>query len=102
SLCNIQLKRGNQAVAEFDLYDLLLSGDKSKDARLLPGDVIYIPPVGPLVAVTGSVNVPAVYELKQSTVLFDLIRWAGGLATTAAGQKATVERIENRRVRTVE
>src|SRR5438309_4451051 len=102
SMRNIQLKRGNQVAAEFDLYDLLLSGDKSRDAKLLPGDVIYIPPVGPLVAVAGSVNVPAVYELRQSTVLFDLIRWAGGLATTAAGQKATVERIEDHKVRKVE
>src|SRR5712692_6924662 len=99
---NFQLKRGSQVVGEFDLYDLLLSGDKSRDAKLLPGDVIYIPPVGPLVAVTGSVNVPAVYELRQSTVLFDLIRWAGGLATTAAGQKATVERIEDHKARKVE
>src|SRR6266581_1320497 len=102
SMRNIQLKRGNQVSAEFDLYDLLLSGDKSRDAKLLPGDVVYIPPVGPLVAVTGSVNVPAVYELRQSTVLFDLIRWAGGLATTAAGQKATVERIEDHKARKVE
>src|SRR5712692_2120781 len=102
SMRNIQLKRGNQVAAEFDLYDLLLSGDKSRDAKLLPGDVIYIPPVGPLVAVTGSVNVPAVYELRQNTVLFDLIRWAGGLATTAAGQKATVERIEDHKARKVE
>ncbi|MBF8262302.1 MAG: hypothetical protein HW376_1831, partial [candidate division NC10 bacterium] len=66
SMRNIQLKRGNQVVAEIDLYDLLLSGDKSRDAKLLPGDVIYIPPVGPLVAVAGSVNIPAVYELKQN------------------------------------
>jgi protein involved in polysaccharide export with SLBB domain len=99
---SIQLKRGNRVVTDFDLYDLILSGDKSKDVPLLPGDVIYIAPVGQLVAVAGSVNVPAVYELKQSTVLFDLIRWSGGLATTAAGQKATVERIENHKTRTVE
>ena len=102
SMRNIQLKRNNRVVTEFDLYDLVTAGDKSKDVPLLPGDVIYIAPVGPLVAVTGSVNVPAVYELKQSTVLFDLIRWAGGLATTAAGQKATVERIEDHKVRKVE
>jgi protein involved in polysaccharide export with SLBB domain len=102
SMRSIQLKRGNKVVTDFDLYDLILSGDKSKDAQLLPGDVIYIAPVGQLVAVTGSVNVPAVYELKQNTALFDLIRWAGGLATTAAGQKATVERIESHKVRTVE
>ena len=42
SMRHIQLKRDNQLVAEFDLYDLLLDGDKSKDARLLPGDVIYL------------------------------------------------------------
>ena len=102
SMRNIQLKRNNRVVTEFDLYDLVTAGDKSKDVPLLPGDVIYIAPVGPLVAVTGSVNVPAVYELKQNTVLFDLIRWAGGLVTTAAGQKATVERIEDHKVRKVE
>src|SRR5712664_1421004 len=102
SMRNIQLKRGNQVAADFDLYDLILSGVAAKDKQILPGDVIYIAPVGQLVAVTGSVNVPAVYELKQNTALFDLIRWAGGLATTAAGQKATVERIEDHKVRKVE
>ena len=102
SMRSIQLKRGNRVVADFDFYDLLVSGDKSKDAQLLPGDVIYIPPSGPMVAVTGSVKVPAVYELKQNAVLFDLFRWAGGLATTAAGQKATVERIEDHKAQTVE
>lgn len=102
SMRGIQLKRGNRVVAELDLYDLLSAGDKSKDAQLLPGDVIYIPPVGPLVAVTGSVNVPAIYELKQAAPLSDLVRWAGGLATTAEGLKVTVERIENRTARKVE
>jgi protein involved in polysaccharide export with SLBB domain len=102
SMRSIQLKRGNRVIAEFDLYDLIASGDKSKDAPLLPGDVVYIPPIGPQAAVTGSVKIPAVYELKQNTVLFDLFRWAGGLATTAAGQKATVERIEDHKARTVD
>jgi protein involved in polysaccharide export with SLBB domain len=102
SMRSIQLKRGNQVVADLDLYELLVGGDKSRDAQLLPGDVIYIPPVGPLVAITGSVNVPAVYELKPRAPLFDVIKWAGGLATTAQGQKVTLERIEDRRARTVE
>ena len=102
SMRSIQLKRGNRVVADLDLYDLLVSGDKSRDSQLLPGDVIYIPPVGALAAVTGSVNVPAIYELKPGAPLSDLIRWAGGLATTAEGQKVTVERIADRRVRKVE
>jgi polysaccharide biosynthesis/export protein len=101
SMRRIQLKRGNDVVTEFDLYDLLIRGDKSKDARLQPGDVIYIPPIGDLVAISGSVNEPAVYELKGASSLGDLIQLAGGLATTAEGQKATVERIADRRARRV-
>ncbi len=51
SLRDIQLRRNGQTITHFDLYDLLIFGDMSKDAQLLPGDVIYIPPVGSQVAV---------------------------------------------------
>lgn len=99
SMRQIQLKRAGQIVSTFDLYDLLTKGDKSKDARLEAGDVIYVPPVGPLVALAGSINVPAIYELKTHDTLGDAIQYAGGLTTTAAGQQAIVERIEARQVR---
>src|SRR5450759_2934325 len=102
SMRGIQLKRGNKVVTELDLYDLLINGDKSKDAPLLPGDVIYVPPVGALVAISGSINVPAIFELKKDGTLADLIDWAGGLSSTASGQKATVERIDNRKTRKVD
>ncbi len=102
SMRHIQLKRNNLVVTEFDIYDLLLKGDKSKDTRLLSGDVIYIPPCGPSMAIAGSVNVPAIYELRDGTTLAGAIEMAGGLATTADGQKAVVERIENHGTRRVE
>ncbi len=102
SMRGIQLKRGNKVITELDLYDLLLNGDKSKDVPLLPGDVIYIPPIGPLVALTGGVNAPAIYEIKEKTVLDDVLKWGGGLATTASGRKATIERIQDRKVRKVD
>ncbi len=102
SMRSIQLKRGNTTVADLDLYDLLVSGDKSKDSHLLPGDVIYIPAVGPLVAINGSVNGPAIFELKGEEKLSEVLTWAGGLATTAQGRKVTVERIDQRRVRSVD
>jgi len=88
----IQLKRGGRIVTTFDLYDLLIDGDKSHDAPLLPGDVIYIPPVGPQVAVAGSVHVPAIYELKGNETAGQAIRMAGGLATMAARHYAQLER----------
>ena len=103
SMRHIQVKRNGKVVTELDLYDLLLKGDKTKDVALLPGDVIYIPPVGHLVAISGSVNNSAIYELKgEKTSLSDLIELAGGFTTTASGQKVKVERIEERKVRKVE
>ncbi|MDH4189220.1 MAG: SLBB domain-containing protein [Betaproteobacteria bacterium] len=102
SMRAIQLKRGGKLVTELDLYELLVYGDKSKDAQLLPGDVIYFSPAGPLVALAGSVKTPAIYELKGDTTLAKLIEWSGGLATTAQLATATLERIEARRTRMVE
>ncbi len=102
SMRRIQLKRQNRTICEFDLYDLLLNGDRSKDVPLLPGDVIYIPPVGHLVAVTGSVNLPAIYEIHDNATIRDEVEIAGGLNTTADGSRVVLERIENRTTRKVE
>ena len=102
SMRQIQLKRGGKAVTTFDLYDLLLNGDKSKDVVLQPEDVIYVAPVGPQVALGGQVNVPAVYELKTETKLSEVIRLAGGLTNTAFGGKVYIEHIVDHRVHNVE
>ena len=102
SMRNIQLKRQKQIVTQFDIYDLLVNGDKSKDVVLQPGDVIYIPPAGHMVAIAGSVNVPAIYEVRDSTRVHDAIAMAGGLSTTADTSRATLERIDNHDSREVE
>jgi protein involved in polysaccharide export with SLBB domain len=101
SLRHIQLRHGDGAVREFDLYDLLVKGDKSHDVPLQSGDVVFIPTVGPLVGVTGSVNTPAIYELKDGTTLGSLIDTAGGLNVVADGSRATVERVVDNQARTV-
>lgn len=102
SMRHIQLKRQDGIVSEFDFYDLLVKGDKSKDVALLPGDVIYIPPVGRLVAVTGSVNFPAIYEIREGSSVGEQISVAGGLSATADGTRAILERIDERSSRRVE
>jgi protein involved in polysaccharide export with SLBB domain len=101
SLRDIQLRRNGQTITSFDLYDLLILGDMSKDAPLLPGDVIYIPPVGPQVAVAGDVHVPAIYELKGSTTVDQALHFAGGLSSTASLTRASLERLETNKNRTV-
>lgn len=100
SMREIELKRQGKTVTTFDFYDLISRGDKSRDAQLLPGDVIYVPPAGHLVALAGSVSFPAIFELKEHETLADAIRYAGGLTTTAGGQKAFVDRIDEHNVRT--
>lgn len=102
SMRHIQLKRSGQLVTEFDIYDLLLKGDKSKDVQLVSGDVIYIPNVGPLAAVAGSVNTPAIYELRGDESLSELLSLSGGLTNVAAGKKVTLERIRDRGIRAMD
>lgn len=65
SLRNIQLKRNGKVISSLDLYDLLLKGDTSRDKRLQPGDVIFIPPVNKSAGIKGEVRRPAIYELKK-------------------------------------
>jgi protein involved in polysaccharide export with SLBB domain len=101
SLRDIQVKRGGQTITHFDLYDLLLRGDKSKDIGLQPGDVIFIPDAGPRVAVSGSVTTPAIYELREEKTFNQVIALAGGLTNVAANTQLRVERIYNHTERSV-
>jgi len=101
SVRDIQVRRGGQVVTHFDLYDLLLHGDKSKDVRLESGDVIFIPGVGPEVAVLGSVITPAIYELHGETSFDQVIALAGGKTSIAAGSVVRIERISEHTDRSV-
>jgi protein involved in polysaccharide export with SLBB domain len=98
----IQLRRGDQQLTEFDVYDLLRRGDKSRDVQLLPGDVIYIPPIGPQVAIADNVNDPGIYELKGDTTVAEALANAGGLTSLARVDRMILERIENHTRRRVE
>lgn len=93
SLRHIQLKRNGQVMAEIDLYDFLLKGNTSDDERLLPGDVVFVPPIGKTASIAGQVVRPAIYELKRERTVHDLIRLAGGLLPTAYKGMSLIERI---------
>lgn len=101
SLRSVQLRRAGTTVAELDLYDLLLRGDTSADQRLLPDDVLFIPPVGTTVAVAGDVIRPAIYELKNETTAAEVVALAGSLRPTAYARGARIERILESGVRAV-
>lgn len=101
SLRDVQLKRRGQVVRRLDLYDLLIRGDTSDDAKLLPGDVIFIPPVGPTVSVDGEVHRPAIYELRGAASAADVVALAGGLTPEADPRTVYLSRIDDQQRRIV-
>jgi len=101
TLRNIQLKRSGKLITSLDLYDLLLKGDTSNDARLLPGDVIFISPIGKTVGIGGEVRRPAIYEIKKERTVSDIIKMSGGYLPTAYLQASQLERINAKRERTL-
>jgi polysaccharide biosynthesis/export protein len=94
SLRKIQLKRRGEIVRELDLYDLLMRGDTTNDTTLLQGDAIFIPPVGPTVAVDGEVRRPAIYEFKKETTVVDMLALAGGLSPEADPTNVMLTRVD--------
>lgn len=91
SLRNIQLKRAGKTVTTFDLYDLLMKGDASNDARLQSGDVIFIPPVGAMATVKGEVRRAAIYELKGKQTVEELVKLAAGLKAKSFPKASVLE-----------
>lgn len=99
SLRHIQVRRNGVTITDFDLYDLLIHGDKTKDVKLQSEDVIFIPVVGPQVAVAGSVRSPGIYEMREGETLAHLLDSAGGASSVASGARISIERIEDHRDR---
>jgi polysaccharide biosynthesis/export protein len=101
SLRRIQLKRQGQVVRELDLYDMLIRGDTADDAKLLPGDAVFVPPIAATVVVDGEVHRPAIYELRGEVSIADAIELAGGFTSEADPGRAAVVRLDERRARVV-
>lgn len=96
SFRNINLWRGGKLVVSYDLYDLLLKGDRSADRIVQAGDVVNVASVGPQIAVIGSVNNPAVIEIKPGETVADMLRFAGGFTAVADRTRLAVERLLDR------
>ena len=95
SMRHVELKREGKVLADFDLYALLVKGDKTGDVQLQSGDVLYIPAAGPQVALVGSVRQEAIYELRGEQTIEELLEASGGRTAVASGGRISVERIED-------
>jgi len=83
TLRNIRLIRTNGKTYSFDLYKLLISGNRSDDITIESGDVIIIDPAQQFINITGQVKRPAIYEIKEGETLDDLIKFALGYTQIA-------------------
>lgn len=99
SLRNIQIKRQGKTVATLDMYHLLLHGNQSGDIRLQSGDIIFVPPIGSVIAVTGRVKRPGIYELRSENKIETAINLAGGLLPDADPSQVKVDRFKARKKR---
>ncbi|MET0518161.1 MAG: SLBB domain-containing protein [Burkholderiaceae bacterium] len=93
---NIELRRNGKLLSNFDFYDLLIKGDKTADRSLQAEDVLHIGPIGTQVALVGSVNKPAIFEMKAGETLNDLLNMAGGFSAVADRSRLTVEHVDAR------
>ncbi|MFN8582184.1 MAG: SLBB domain-containing protein [Gemmatimonadaceae bacterium] len=93
SMRQILVRRARQAADTLDVYDYLLHGDATNDAHLDAGDIVFVPPHGARVQLTGEVLRPAVYELRAGETLDDAIRMAGGFSPNASRRRIQIERI---------
>ncbi|MEX8494286.1 SLBB domain-containing protein, partial [Sphaerotilus sp.] len=96
SLRAIELRRGKETVTRYDLYDLLLKGDRSADRVVQNGDVIHVGPIGAQVALVGSVNRPAIFEMKPGEKVADIVAMAGGFTAVADRSRLAIERLDDR------
>ena len=95
SMRRLLLRRDGKEISSLDVYDFLVTGDKSKDVQLRAGDVVVFQSVGPRVALTGATDTPGIYELRSAQEpVRELLRYAGGAPVLANPNRAQLERID--------
>src|SRR5207249_2115216 len=94
SLRQVRVMREGKPLADLDFYDFLLRGDRSQDRRLQAGDVVVVPPLGMVTAISGSVKRSAIYEVKPGARLSDLLSLAGGLTPLADQRRCHLFRLD--------
>ncbi len=101
TLRNISVLNNGELIKKIDLYDFFIRGAKGDDITLKQGYTVFVPVIGPTVAVAGHVKRPAIYEIKEGQTLDQVIEYAGGLLPTSHLQNIIVERIVGQKGRVV-
>lgn len=89
SVRDIRVIRGKNIIY-FDLYDLLISGNRESDVNIQQGDTILVSSTNNYISVKGRVNRPLMYEFKDDETVSDVINFAMGLESNANPNKIAV------------
>ncbi len=94
SFRNISVIRSGKEIYNLDLYETLVYGKTNIfNFNLRAGDTIFIKPIDFFVPVTGGVNKPALFDIKDGETLADLISFAGGFSQDSFNSNSiTLER----------
>jgi len=94
SLRNIKLLRSNGDIFEFDLYKLLIDGNRTNDITIESGDVIVVGAASKFINIGGMVKRPATYEIIPGEDLSDILKFALGFAGGANINKITLDKLD--------
>jgi protein involved in polysaccharide export with SLBB domain len=94
----IELIRDNVVINSIDLYDIFIHGKSGFGQRLRSGDSILIKPTNELIALTGAVKRPGVYELTSDEDYSDLFAYGNGFSASADINSLRVERLNKEEV----
>ena len=83
SLRDIKLIRNNKEIFSFDLYDLLIKGNRTNDLTIQAGDTLLINAASQFVEITGAVKRPGIYEVLEGETVNNLVDFALGFNPTA-------------------
>lgn len=95
SLRNINLRRSSGEVFTFDLYDLLINGNRKNDITIESGDVIVVGSADQFVHIIGEVNRPSIYEVIETDSLKDLVNFALGFSPKANTKNIKITKLRN-------
>lgn len=83
----VTFQRGKEPAQTFDLYCFFRQSCPALPEVLSDGDVIRVPARSKLVAVSGAVSRPGIYEVAIGETVADLLKYAGGVTVVADPQK---------------
>lgn len=95
SLRSILLKRANGEEVTFDLYDLLIFGNRGKDTIVNSGDTLIIQATNNFVNISGAVIRPMIYEYMEDDSYSDLISFALGPNSIANMERVFGDMLDN-------